>query len=96
MLNLILLVAVGGLVLGHGLHLTPIDHRFILFLIILGIYGLIGLWIKSNAAALQDLGAEEYRKQSRDPEVYGTLRFPTRIQSHFRDVAAFYHHKSPP
>lgn len=94
-LYLILLMAIGGLVFTHKLHLTPIDHKIVLLLSVVGIYGLIGLWIKSNAEALQDLDDAEYRKQSRDPVVYGTRQFPTRTQAYFREVTSFYRHESP-
>jgi hypothetical protein len=94
-LYLILLMTIGGLVLTPRLHLTSIDHKIVLLLIVVVIYGVIGLWIKSNTEALQDLDDAEYRKQSRDPAVYGTRRFPTRTQAHFRDVTSFYRHESP-
>jgi hypothetical protein len=93
-LNVITLATIGGLALEHSLHLTPTGHKIILLLIIAVIYGLIGLWVKSNATALEDLDAEEYRKQSRDPAVYGTSQFPTRTQAHFRETMSFYHHEA--
>jgi len=95
MLNLIVLAALGGLVLEHNLHLTPTGHKIALFLIVVIIYGLIGLWVKSNATALEDLDAEEYRRQSRDPALFGTPAFPTRTQSHFQETVSFYRHESP-
>ena len=94
MLNLIVLGAVGGLVLEHNLHLTPTGHKIILLLIIAAIYGLMGLWVKSNATALEDLDAEEYRKRGRDPAVYGTSQFPTRTQAHFQETVSFYRRES--
>jgi hypothetical protein len=94
MLNLIVLAAVGGLALEHSLHLTPTGHKITLFLIIAVIYGLMGLWVKSNATALENLDAEEYRRQSRDPSIYGTPAFPTRTQSHFQETASFYRRES--
>jgi hypothetical protein len=94
MLNLIVLGAVGGLVLEHNLHLTPTGHKIILLLIIAAIYGLMGLWVKSNATALEDLDAEEYRTQSRNPAVYGTPEFPTRAQLHYRETVSFYRRES--
>jgi hypothetical protein len=95
MLNLILVLAVGGLALEHRLHLTPTGHTIVLILIVVILYGLMGVWVKSNATALEDLDAEEYRKQSRDPAVYGTPEFPTRTQSDFRETVSYYRHESP-
>jgi hypothetical protein len=89
-LNLIVLGAMGALVLEHNLHLTPTDHKIILLLIIATIYGLMALWVKSNATALEDLDAEEYRKQSRNPAVFGTPQFPTRTQAHFQETVSLY------
>ena len=94
-LNLILVVAVGLLILQHHLHLTPTGHKITLSLIVVVIYGSLGLWVKANAAALQALESEKYRKQSRDPAVYGTPEFPTRTQSHYQDVMSFYRRESP-
>jgi hypothetical protein len=94
-LNLILLAAVGGLALERGLHLTPTGHEITLLLIIAVIYGLMAAWVTSNAAALEDLDAEEYRKQSRNPAVYGTPESPTSAQAHFRETVSFYRHESP-
>jgi hypothetical protein len=94
MLNLIVLVAGGGLALEHSLHLTPSGHKIILFLIIAVVYGLMGLWVKSNATALKDLDAEEYRTQSHNPAVYGTPEFPTRAQLHYRETVSFYRRES--
>jgi hypothetical protein len=94
-LNLILLVAGGGLALEHRLHLTPTGHEITLVLIIAVIYGLMGAWVTSNAAALEDLDAEEYRKQSRNPAIYGTPEFPTSAQSHFRETVSLYRRESP-
>lgn len=93
-LNLILLLAAGGLFLEHGLRLTPTGHKIALFLVVTIIYGSMALWVKSNAAALQALDDTEYRRQSRDPAVYGTPESPTRTQSHYRDIASFYRHES--
>lgn len=95
LLDLILLLAIGCLVLGHGLHLTPMSHKLTLFLIVVVIYGLIGWWIRANSAALEDLEVEKYRAQSRDPSVYGTQAFPTRTQARFREIMSFYRHQSP-
>lgn len=95
MLSLILILAVGGLVLEHSLHLTPIGHKIILFLIMVVTYGLMGLWVKTNSAALEDLDAEKHQEQSRDPDVYGTREFPTPAQARFREVVSFYRHVSP-
>lgn len=96
MLNLIMLATIGGLALEHDLHLTPTGHKIAMFLIVVVIYGLIGLWVKSNADALEDLEAEEYRRrQSHDPSLYGTPAFPTRTQSHFQETVSFYRHETP-
>jgi hypothetical protein len=89
-LNLIMLATIGGLALEPFLHLTPTGHKIILLLIIAVIYGLMGVWVKSNATALEDLDAEEYRKRSRDPAVYGTSQFPTRTQAHFQETVSLY------
>jgi hypothetical protein len=94
MLNLIVLGAMGALVLEHSLRLTPTGHKIILLLIIAAIYGLMGLWVKSNATALEDLDAEEYRKRSCDPAVYGTSQFPTRTQAHFQETVSLYRRES--
>lgn len=94
LLNLIMMATIGGLVLEHSLHLTPLGHKITLFLIIAVIYGLMALWVKSNAMALEDLGAEEYRKQSRDPSLYGTPMFPTRTQAHFQETVSLYRHET--
>ena len=94
-LHLILLVVIGGLMLTHRLHLTSIDHKIVLLLIVVAAYGLMGFWIKSNTEALQELDDAEYRTQSRDPAVYGTRQFPTRTQAHFRERVSFYRHKTP-
>lgn len=94
-LNLILLLAAGGMVLEHGLHLAPTGHKLILFLIVAVVYGLMGLWVKANTAALQDLDDTEYRKRYSDPAVYGTPESPTRTQSHYREIASFYRHETP-
>ncbi len=95
-LNLIVLLAVGCLVLEHGLHLTPTGHKVILFVIVGVVYGLMGLWAKANAAALEDLDSEKHREQSRDPAVYGTREYPTCTQARFREVMSFYRHEAPP
>jgi hypothetical protein len=89
-LNLIMLATIGGLALEPFLHLTPTGHKITLFLIIAAIYGLMGLWVKSNATAVEDLDAEEYRIQSHNPAVYGTPEFPTRAQLHYRETVSFY------
>lgn len=94
MLNLIMLATIGGLALEHSLHLTPLGHKITLFLVITVIYGLMALWVKSNATALEDLDAEEYRQQSHDPALYGTPTFPTRTQSHFQETVSFYRHET--
>jgi hypothetical protein len=94
-LNLILLLAVGALVLEHRLHLAPTGHTIVLILIVVVIYGSMGLWVQSNAAALEDLDAEDYQKQRRDPAVYGTPELPTRTQSDFRETVSYYRHESP-
>jgi hypothetical protein len=94
-LGLIVLLAIGGLIVGHGLHLTPMDHKITMLLIIAVTYGLIGLWLKANAAALEELDAEECRNRSHDPAVYGTREFPTRTQAHFQQTVSLYHHASP-
>jgi hypothetical protein len=95
MLYLVLPLAVGGLALEHRLHLTPTGHTIVLILIVVVIYALMGLWVKSNAIALEDLDAEEYRRQSRDPAVYGTPEYPTRTQSDFRETVSYYRHETP-
>jgi hypothetical protein len=95
MLNLIILLAVGGLALEHRLHLTPTGHTIVLILIVVILYGLMGLWVQSNATALEDLDAEDYRTLSRDPSVYGTPEIPTRTQSDFRETVLYYRHESP-
>ena len=95
MLNLVLLLAVGGLALEHWLHLSRAGHTIVLILMVVVIYGLMGLWVKSNETALEDLDTEEYREQSRDPAVYGTPEFPTRTQSDFRETVSYYRHESP-
>ena len=95
LLSLILLLAVGGLALDHKLHFTPTGHKIALLLTVAVIYGLIGLWLRFNAAALHDLDDMEYRKQSRDPSVYGTLESPTRTQLHYREITSFYRPASP-
>lgn len=94
-LNLIVLLAVGCLVLEHSVHLTPTGHKVILFVSVGVIYGLMGLWAKANAAALEDLDSKKYREQSRDPAVYGTREFPTCTQARFREVVSFYRHEAP-
>ncbi len=86
----ILLLSVGGLVLEHHLHLSQNGHKVILLLVIAIGYSLMGLWIKSNAAALQDLDGEDYRKQRRDPAVYGTPEFPTQTQFHYQEAVSLY------
>ncbi|MBI5960853.1 MAG: hypothetical protein HY866_19095 [Chloroflexi bacterium] len=94
-LYLILLVVAAVLVLGHKLHVSPAEHKIILLGTIVVIYVLVGGWIKSNAAALQDIDAEAYQKQRRDPAVYGTAEFPTNTQAHFKHVTSFYRHETP-
>jgi hypothetical protein len=94
MLNLIVLAAGGGLALEHSLHFTPTGHKITLFLIIAVIYGLMALWVKSNASALQDLDDMDYRRRSRDPAVYGTSQFPTRTQAHLQETISFYRRES--
>jgi len=93
-LNLILLLAAGGLFLEHGLHLTPTGHKIALFLIVIALYGSMALWVKANAAALQDLDDAECRQRSPDMTVYGTPESPTHNQSHYREITAFYRHES--
>lgn len=95
MLNLIVLLAVGSLILTHGLHLTPTSHKVMLFVIVVVIYGLMGWWVKANTAALEALDAEKCREQSCDPIVYGTREFPTPTQARFREVMSFYRHEAP-
>lgn len=94
-LYFILLIAISGLVLTHGLHLASVDHKIVSLLIIVVVYGLMSLWIKSNTEALQDLEDAEYRQLSRDPAVYGTRQFPTRTQVNFREKVAFYRRETP-
>jgi hypothetical protein len=93
-LNLILLLAAGGLFLEHGLHLTPTGHKIVLFLIVLVIYGSMALWVKANAAALQELDEAEYRQRSSDMTVYGTPESPTHTQAHYQEIMSFYRHES--
>lgn len=80
--------------LEHSLHLTSLERKIALILVVVVIYGLLAGWIKANTAALQDLDAEKYRELSRDPAVYGTKAFPTRTQARFREIMSFYQHKS--
>lgn len=94
-LNVILIVAVGLLIAQHTLHFTPTGRKIALCFIVIAIYGWMGLWVKSNATALEDLDAEEYRKQSGNPAVYGTPQFPTRAQSHFQETVSLYRHETP-
>jgi hypothetical protein len=94
-LNLIILLALGGLVLEHRLHLTPTGHTIVLILIVAILYGLTGLWVTSNAMALEDLDAEEYRQRSSDSAVYGIPEFPTPTQSDFWETWSYYRHESP-
>lgn len=95
MLSLILLLAIGGLALEHNLNLTPTGHKIALFLVIIVIYGLIGLWIQSNAPALQDLDDIEHRKQRRAPAAKGTPESPSFEQTHFQEVASLRRPESP-
>jgi hypothetical protein len=95
-LDLIMLLAVGGLILEHGLHLTPTGHKLVLCVIVGVVYGLMGKWVSANAAALQDLDTEKCREQSRDRAIYGTQESPTRVQARFREVMSFYRHEVPP
>lgn len=88
LLNVLLFIAIGGLIVTHSVHLTPTGHKIALFLCIVISYGLIGLWLKSNDVALQ----EEYSRQ--DPAVYGTSKFPTPTQAHFKKVLLFYRNES--
>jgi hypothetical protein len=90
LLYLIVPLGVGGLVLEHHLHLTQNGHKVVLLLIIVAVYGLMGMWVRSNATALQDLDGEAYRKQRRDPAVYGTPEFPTQAQYHYRETMALH------
>jgi hypothetical protein len=41
------------LLLEHHLHLNALGHQITLLLVVLGVYGVIGLWIVANAAALE-------------------------------------------
>ncbi len=90
-----MLLAVGGLILEHSLHLTPIGHKVILSVIVVVVYGLMGLWVKANTATLDTLDAEKCRQQSRDPVLYGTQEFPTRVQARFREVMSLNRHEAP-
>lgn len=83
-LNVILLLAIGGLMLEHYLHLTPIDHKIALYLCVGVSYGLIGLWIKSNGTVLGDL--DEYRPQHHD--VYRDEQFPMGTSSLYQQETA--------
>jgi len=94
MLNLIVLVAIGGLALEHNLHLTPVGHKITLFLLVAVLYGLMGLWVKSNATALEDIDTEERRRQSHYPTQYGTSAFPTHRQPHFQETVSYYRRKT--
>jgi hypothetical protein len=91
-LALILVVGVAGLAVERGLHLSPGEHKLVLLGVIAGFYGVTGLWIAANRAALQDLDDAVHRQQRRDPSVYGTPRFPTRTQAHFSGTALFHRH----
>lgn len=93
-LDLILLATAGGLILEHHLDLTPTGHKLALILFIAFVYGWMGLWVKSNATALESMDAEEYRKKGRNPALYGTPAFPTRTQFHFQKTVAFYRRHS--
>jgi hypothetical protein len=94
-LNLIVLLVLGSLILETSLHLTPLGHKITLFLLVIAVYGLIGGWVKANTAALEDLDAEKYQEQSRDPALYGTRGFPTRTQARFRQALSLYRHETP-
>ena len=94
-LDLIMLLAVGGLILEHSLHLSPIGHRGILSVIVVVVYGLMGLWVKANTATLDTLDAEKCRQQSRDPATFGTQESPTYTQARFREVMSFNRHDAP-
>ncbi len=76
----ILLLAIGSLALEHMLHLTPIEHKLTLLLIVVVIYGAIGLWLKSNAADLE-------RPESRTPAPYKT---PASTPTSLREGVSFY------
>ena len=90
LLNLIMLTAIGGLALEHGLHLTPTGHKITLVLIIAVFYGLMGLWVKSNATALEDRDAEERRRLSHDPTHYRAPALPARKRSPFQETVSYY------
>ena len=94
MLTLVLVLAVGGLALERTLHLTATDHTIVLILMVVVIYGLMGLWVKSNETALEDLDAEEYRKQSRESAAHGTPEYPTRSPSGLQETVSYYRHET--
>ena len=94
MLTLVLLLAVGGLVLEHWLHLTRTGHTIVLILMVVVIYGLMGLWVKSNETALEDLDAEVYRNQSREAAAHGTPEYPTRSPSGLQETVSYYRHET--
>lgn len=95
MLNVIALLAAVGLVLEHGLHLTPVGHEITLVAIVIVTYGLMAKWASANAAALEDLNAKTHQEQSRDPAVFGTRECPTYTQARFREALSFYRHEAP-
>jgi hypothetical protein len=66
-LNVILLVAGGAMVLERRVSLTPADHKIVLIVLVLALYTLIGLWVRSNAMELQEMDYADHREQTRDP-----------------------------
>jgi hypothetical protein len=41
-------LSIGALMFEHQMNLTSLDHKIVMLLIVVVIYGLLGLWIKSN------------------------------------------------
>lgn len=54
LLNRALLLEIGLLALASQLHVTPTVHKLMLCLIVGTFYGVMGLWVRSNEAALDE------------------------------------------
>ena len=94
-LNLLVLLAIGGLILECGLHLRPTAHKVLLVVSIVGIYGLMGLWVKANTAALEAWDIEKHREPAHDLTKYVTQAPPTDTQARLREIRPFYRHETP-
>jgi hypothetical protein len=66
------------------LHLGVVEHKLVLFLLVLIMYGAMAGWLRSNAEVMQQENQDVSPQRSPRREAYGTAEFQTATQVHYR------------